>query len=909
MDQPKPDGAVPPGSRHRAGSDPPVPAWEAEADRQRLQLALKAGSVFTWEMDLSTGQLTCSPNVADILGFSPGTTDNSATELVHPADRPGVMRRFRRGLTGEEPFEAEFRLVHPYTAEIVWIRSQGRCITGGGVPDRFIGVAQDITEGKRRDLHAAFLAEVQRDLANLADIDATLRAIGERVARSFDLALLTFAEIDGDEVTVIYRQHHEDGQTTVDPHRDETLPGETFIHDLRAGRTITIEDVRTDPRVSSGGAPFDAGGMRSAILSPHLSGGRLKFLLGGHRLEPHSWRKDEIETLRDLAARLYLRLERAHADEAHRASEARYRTLFESIDEGFCVVEMLFDDDGAPVDYRFLDVNPAFERQTGLHEAAGKRMREIAPMHEEHWFEIYGQVAMSDEPASFVQKATALGARWFDVHAFRLGDPASRNVAMIFTDITERKRADDALRESEARLRHALEIETVGVFFFRAEGAITHANNAFLRMSGYTAEDVANGQVRWDMMTPPEWMPRSQQAIDEFVTTGRISPYEKEYLRRDGSRWWVLLTATRLDDHGGVSFVIDITGSKLATAEQAWLAAMVESSRDAVIGTDINGTITSWNPAATRLYGYRPEEAVGRSISILIPPDRADEREHLFDQLRQGEDPSPLETERLRKDGSRVDVDLRSSLIRDAAGRFAGVAVVTNDVTERRRLERAQEDFLTMASHDLRSPVTVLRGRAQLMKRHQKYDEVALNVMLDQTRRIERLTEDLQELVRLEAGKVDLHLTKVDLRELVADAADRPRIQRTSHRVRVIMPPVAVTGEWDRDRIGQILDNLLANAAKYSDQESDIVVEVSTTGQDARVNITDRGSGIAADALPRLFDRFYRVDETGAASGLGLGLYISRMLVEAHGGRVWVESELGEGSTFRVAFPLEQVAH
>src|SRR5829696_9090031 len=144
--------------------------------------------------------------------------------------------------------------------------------------------------------------------------------------------------------------------------------------------------------------------------------------------------------------------ERKRAEEALRASEEKYHTLFESIDEGFCIVEMIFDRVGEPVDYRFLEVNPAFERHTGLHGAAGKRMRELEPRHEEHWFEIYGRIARTGEPERFQNAARYLDDRFYDVYAFRIGAPDERKVAILFTDITRRREAE------EERLRlHALE--------------------------------------------------------------------------------------------------------------------------------------------------------------------------------------------------------------------------------------------------------------------------------------------------------------------------------------------------------------------------------------------------------------------------------------------------------------------
>lgn len=593
------------------------------------------------------------------------------------------------------------------------------------------------------------------------------------------------------------------------------------------------------------------------------------------------------------------------AGAASRESEERYRSMFQTMDAGFCVVQMLFDEDDNPVDYRFVEVNPAFERQTGLHEAVGKRMRELAPGHEKHWFEIYGRVAITGEPVTFAHEAEALGGRWFQVNAFRIDDPGRRNVAVLFTDITEAKRTETMLRASEERLRHAIEIETVGVIFFRADGAITFANEAFLRMSGYTHDDVVNGRVRWDEMTPPEWMPHSLRAVDEFLTHGRTTPYEKEYIRKNGSRRWALFAASRLDDDEGVEFIIDITKVKRSEVERSRLAAIVESSRDAIIGVDMRGRITDWNPAAQELYGYRAAEVIGRDIEVLIPEERTSERFGVLVRLRQGEDLPPFETERLRKDRSLVNVEIRVSPIRDAADQIVGAAVIARDVTARKHLERVHEDFVAMVSHDLRSPVTVLHGRTQLMRRRGKYDEKGLDAMLEQIRRMERLITDLQEVVKFEAGAIELSQSSEELGDLARDAVERARVQDSGHTVRLIRPETPVVGEWDRDRLGQVFDNLLGNAVKYSPDGGEIVVRVATVEGEARLCVRDHGDGIPEATLPNLFERFYRADNAGSASGLGLGLYIARMLVEAHGGRIWATSEPGAGSVFTIALPVE----
>src|SRR4051812_47733315 len=136
--------------------------------------------------------------------------------------------------------------------------------------------------------------------------------------------------------------------------------------------------------------------------------------------------------------------------QALRDSEERYRTLFNSIDEGFCIIEVLFDANGAPADYLFIEVNPAFERHTGLPTAQGKRMRDMVPEHDQHWFDIYGRVATTGEAVRFDNEAKALG-RWFDVYAFRVGEPAGREVGILFNDVTTRKRAEAVLRDGDRR--------------------------------------------------------------------------------------------------------------------------------------------------------------------------------------------------------------------------------------------------------------------------------------------------------------------------------------------------------------------------------------------------------------------------------------------------------------------------
>ena len=260
-------------------------------------------------------------------------------------------------------------------------------------------------------------------------------------------------------------------------------------------------------------------------------------------------------------------------------------------------------------------------------------------------------------------------------------------------------------------------------------------------------------------------------------------------------------------------------------------------------------------------------------------------------------DPDPprsYEARVRRPDGSERVVEARADfLVRDGE-RVAMVSAI-RDVTERKRLDQAQQDFVAMASHDLASPLTVLRARAQLLLRRRAYDEESLTAILEQTGRMDRLIADLRELAQVEGGGLALQREAVDLVALAEEAVERARTLATGHacawrrRRRRSSCSATATGS------GRSSTTSSATPSSTRPHGGEIVVRVEAADGEARLSVADRGPGIPADALPRLFERFYRGQHAAEEAGLGLGLYISRMLVEAHGGRIWAASELGAG--------------
>jgi PAS domain S-box-containing protein len=261
-----------------------------------------------------------------------------------------------------------------------------------------------------------------------------------------------------------------------------------------------------------------------------------------HELTEEAQRSERA--LRKTEAELRLRAEDlARFNLELRASEERYRTLFDSIDEGFCVVEMLFDAAGHAVDYRFLETNPGFEKQTGLRDVTGKRVRELMPTLEAHWVERFGGVALTGESARFVDEAQALGGRSFDVYAFRLGAPERRIVAVLFKDITERKRAAQALQDSEVRYRRIFECAQDGILILDVDtGAITEANPFMAHMLGYPIVELVGRQL-WQIGLMRD-ASASQSMVRELRSKG-FAGYENLPLRnKDGGQIEVEVVAT-----------------------------------------------------------------------------------------------------------------------------------------------------------------------------------------------------------------------------------------------------------------------------------------------------------------------------------------------------------------------------
>ena len=665
--------------------------------------------------------------------------------------------------------------------------------------------------------------------------------------------------------------------------------------------------------------------------------------------------------------------------------------------------------------------------------------------------------------------------------------------------------------DSRERLDAVLRGIGDGITVQDTDGRLVYANDAAAQMVGYAsaidllrapAHDILGRFAIYDERgeaVPPADLP-GRRVLDGAPHASARLRYR--ILATDEQRWSVVNATAVRDSLGAIEFVINIfhddTQRRRADIAANQLAALVASSEDAIIGKSLDGVITSWNPAAERLFGYTAAEALGQPIVSLVPPVGADALPALFARLRAGERVAPLTTLRRRRDGSPVDVSMRVSPMRDGEDRLVGLSTIARDVTSRKRVmdglrllaaagdilgssldyattlasvaqivvphladwcsvhvveadaerprqvalahvdpakvarvrelqeqfnfdydddsglscvirtgtmsvvrditddmlaasarspehlaalrelgptasmivpltargrtfgamslaitesgrrltdadvalaqelarragmaidnarllrnaeqaARAREDFLLTASHELKTPLTSVKGAAQLLGRYiarapfdQERAEALATRLQQEVLRLEALVADLLDAARIQRGRLDLRPRRTDLAELARRAVERAvgtPVHMPNHTL-TLDAPVPVVGDWDPARLAQVLDNLIVNALKYSPDGGEVVVRVHAEPPPgvALLSVADQGIGIGPADLPKLFQPFARADGVRETTGgTGLGLYITRQLVEAHGGTIEVASELGVGSRFSVRLPL-----
>lgn len=382
-----------------------------------------------------------------------------------------------------------------------------------------------------------------------------------------------------------------------------------------------------------------------------------------------------------------------------------------------------------------------------------------------------------------------------------------------------------------------------------------------------------------------------------------------------------------------------VENERRADEVSAYLAAIVTSSADAIISKTLQGIVTSWNNSAEMMFGYSAPEMIGESILRLIPAELRNEEDYILGRLRAGERIEHFETVRLHKNGTRLDVSLTISPIKNSAGDVIGASKIARDISESKAAEEMREtllareqelrlaaesanllkdEFLATMSHELRNPLNVILGYAELLLRSPEMKTSPHLLRMGQTLRRNALTQshlirDLLDLSRLRSGKLTLSAETVSLLTAIQNAVETVRVEAAGKNLKLEIeaPDEALFVEGDLLRLEQIIWNLLTNAVKFTPVGGRITVRALKDHDDVVISVTDTGQGIDVEFLPHVFEMFRQADASNsrAQSGMGIGLALVRQLAELHGGTVAVSSPgVGQGTTFTVRFPQSAVA-
>jgi len=607
--------------------------------------------------------------------------------------------------------------------------------------------------------------------------------------------------------------------------------------------------------------------------------------------------------------------ERKKVEEALRFSDTALRSIHEGVfamDNNFIIT-------------RWNDIS---EQTLGIKasEAIGKSASEIINMVEEYPGQNEERVNLLINQGFNREEQiyrTPRGDVWVDVHAQAIEENGQRHGwVTLVSDISNRKKVEETLRFSDAAFRSIHE----SIIATDMNYAITHWNQISEQIYGIKASE-AIGKKLLDVIEIVETHPGENDRRFQMLEANGYYQEEQLHRTRQGEIW-VDVRVQAIEDngerYGWVVLGTAITQRKLAEealkrSEEKY-RELINTSTDGIVSTDSQMRIIIWNHGAEKIFGYKEKEILGQSILKIIPEkDRKDVMKGLS-QLNKDNSSKIInkiyEICGLKKNGTEVPIELSVSSRKTDEAFIA--TVIIRDITERkmaeeklRKIDRMKTEFLSNVSHELRTPLQSISGFTKLIMNGQVPDPATqqefFQIIDRETMHLGNLINSLLDMSRLESGRFQIYRKPTPIRDMIIESLKMFQSLARDKNITLSddIPPQLPEIEVDNERMRQVLINLLSNAIKFSDPGGSVNVKVEKRESELLFQVSDRGMGIRQEAMPHLFERFYRAEGEMVRGGTGLGLFISRQIIEAHGGRIWAESKVGEGSTFSFTLPLD----
>lgn len=483
------------------------------------------------------------------------------------------------------------------------------------------------------------------------------------------------------------------------------------------------------------------------------------------------------------------------------------------------------------------------------------------------------------------------------------------------------ERRAELLQSTEHKLSTVLDSVLEGFIMTNSRNMVTAWNKQAENIFGWKPDEAigANLTKLLSLKTQngEEVLEITSLVLDNGNSFSRIRP-ELSALRKNGQALPIEITLTphkSANDLIYSVFVRDITKKREFEQGAEKLAAIVNTSTDAIIGRELDGTITSWNPGAERMFGFSKDEAVSQNISIIIPEEKHEEMDGFTKTISDGNSVIDAETIRTKKDGSKLDVSISLTPLRNQIGTITGASIIARDITNRKEVERRISEFYSTVSHELRTPLTSIRGALTLVA-----DEIVepgseearemVQIARNSSERLVNIINDILDLRKIEAGKLELNFETVSGRSLISSAIQimTGMAQKANVQLSNLMEN-DISLYADSSRLLQVLTNLISNAIKYSEPNKLVTLTAEATASCmVRFSVTDEGPGIPLEFQHKLFEKFQQVDssDTRAKEGSGLGLSICKAIVLEHGGKIGLQSKPGVGTTFWFELPFTE---
>lgn len=783
-------------------------AWNLAMSEQKLKMALQSGKGGIWDWNLVSNEIWLSEELYYLLGIEPGTIVDFdfIINIVNEHDRENALKAVNENIIKKTDIQYEVRIHHHVKGER-WIYFHGSPLFDeSGLAVRLLGISLDVTERKKIEESLRQYAESLKFLSGTAlglGSSEIFGFIADSLYKVADGDIIVFCEYDVANNSLIVKEF----RCTI----EEKEKAAGILGRSPEGLTFNLpEEIRSRLKPGELGrlkggffeltfgqfperlcAEFESSLNINSVFAMACSVER--DIIGTVAVLSHDKNSKNKQVIESIVIQATLALKRKRAEDKLRASEERYRVLFNSMDEGYCVIEMLIEPD-RKLDYRFVETNNAFEKQSTLVNAEGKWMRELRPDHEEFWYETYRDVALTGKPVRFEHIGRALDNRWFSVYAFRIGDPQQKRVAVLFSDITRRRKIMEKLRTQAMMLGQVHD----SIFAVDNDFRITYVNKAAkIQFELTDIHDVIGSKI--GEYISYEWLDDKQQK-------------ESSKSLREKGMW---------------------EGENLYATSKGKL-----------------------------FWGH----------SVI-------------------------------------------SVTKDAGGRKSGIVTVVRDISSRKRMEKQLleknehltrvnellEDFVHIAAHDLRGPISSIVMMSELigMQKRLEDKERTFNELIPIVNKLQRTVNGLLETVNIQTDK-SAGFKKINFMDVYNETVEDCKNELGQYKAEIVTNfEKAPEIDYVEAYLKSIMKNLITNALKYSADTVYPCIRISSARENEYVLLTVEDNGIGIDlekAGENLFKPFKRF--TSKAEGTGMGLYIIKNIIEKNGGYVKVHSIPHEGTTF-----------